>query len=43
MRSLPGVPALILLYIIVANVLAIFVDADIRIERVQIGDHEIKQ
>ena len=31
-----------LLCIIVAEVLAIFIDADTRIKGIQIGDHEIK-
>ena len=43
MRSSPGVPSLILFYITVAEVPAIFTDADTRIKGVQIGDHEIKQ
>ena len=34
---------LILLYVTVAVVPAIFIDADTRIKGVQIGDHEIKQ
>ena len=34
---------LILFYIIVAEVLAIVIDADTRINSVQIGEHEIKQ
>ena len=36
-------PLSILLYITATEVLAIFIDADTRIKRVQIGDHEIKQ
>ena len=32
-----------LLYITVVKVLAIFINADTRIKRVQIGDHETKQ
>ena len=43
MRSSPEVSTLILLYITVTEVLAIFIDADTRIKGVQIGDHEIKQ
>ena len=43
MRSLPGVSTLILFYITVAEVPAIFTDADTRIKGVQIGDHKIKQ
>ena len=43
MRSSPGVPSLILFYITVAEVPAIFTDADTRIKGVQIGDHKIKQ
>ena len=42
-RSLPGVFTLILLYITVVEVLAIFINADRRINGVQIGDHETKQ
>ena len=43
MRSSPEVPTLILLYIAVAGVLAIFNDADTRIKGVETGDHETKQ
>ena len=43
MRSSPGVSTLRLFYITVAEVTAIFTDADTRIKRVQIGDYEIKQ
>ena len=43
MKSSTGVPTLILFYITVAEVPAIFTDADTRIKGVQIGDHEIKQ
>ena len=43
MRSSPGLPSLILFYITVAEVPAIFTDADTRIKGVQIGDHKIKQ
>ena len=43
MRSSPGVPSLILFYITVAEVPAIFTDADTRVKGVQIGEHEIKQ
>ena len=43
MRSSPGVSTLTLLYITVAEVPVIFIDADTRIKGVQIGDHEIKQ
>ena len=43
MRSSSGVSTLILLYITVAEVPAIFIDADTRIKGLQIGDHEIKQ
>ena len=42
-RSLPGVSTLILFYITVPEVPAIFTDANSRIKGVQIGDHEIKQ
>ena len=42
-RSSPGVSTLILLYVTVAEVPAIFTDADTRIKGVQIGDHKIKQ
>ena len=42
-RSLPGVLTLILLYITVVEVLAIFMNAVRRIKVVQIGDHETKQ
>ena len=43
MRRSPGVSTLILLYISVAEVLAIFIDAATRIKGVNIGDHKIKQ
>ena len=43
MRSSPGVSTLILLYITVAEVPAVFNDADTRIKEVKIGDHKIKQ
>ena len=43
MRSSPGVSTLILLYITLAKLPNIFIDADTKIKRVQIGDHEIKQ
>ena len=43
MRSSPGVYTVILLYDTVAEVPAIFTNADIRIKGVQIGDHKIKQ
>ena len=43
MRSSPGVSTLILLYVTVAEVPAIFTGADTRIKVVQIGDHKIKQ
>ena len=43
MRRSPGVSTLILLYITVAEVLAIFVDTGTRIKGVNIGDHKIKQ
>ena len=43
MRSSPGVSTLILTYITVAEVTAIFTDADARVKGVQIGYHEIKQ
>ena len=43
MGSLPQVSTLILLYITVIEMLAIFIDADTEIERVLIGDHKIKQ
>ena len=42
-RSSPRVHILILLYVTVAEVPAIFTDADTRIKGVQIGDHKIKQ
>ena len=37
------VSTLILLYITVAEVLAIFIDLDTRIKGVQLGDYEIEQ
>ena len=37
-----GCPLSMLLYIIVAEALAIFIDGDARIKGIQIGDHEIK-
>ena len=43
MRSLSGMYTLILLYVTVAEVPAIFTDADRRIKGVQIGDNKIKQ
>ena len=43
MRSSSGVSTLILLYITVAEVPAIFIDGDTRIKGLQIADHEIKQ
>ena len=43
MRSSPGVYTLMLLYVTVIEVLAIFTDSDTRIKGVQIGDHNIKQ
>ena len=43
MRSSPGVSTLILFFITVTEVPAIFTDADARIKGVQIGDHEIRQ
>ena len=43
MRSLPGVSTLILFYITVPEVPAIFTDSNSRIKGVQIGEHEIKQ
>ena len=43
MRSSPGVSTLILFHITVAEVPAIFTDAETRIKGVQIGNHEIKQ
>ena len=43
MRSSPEVFTLILSYVTVAEVPAIFTDADARIKGVQIGDHKIKQ
>ena len=43
MRSSPGATTLILFYITVAEVPAIFTDVDTRIKGVQLGDHEIKQ
>ena len=42
-RSLTGFFIVILLYITVVEVLAIFINADRRIKGVQIGDHETKQ
>ena len=38
-----GVSTLILLYITVVEILAIFINADKRIKGVQVGDHETKQ
>ena len=43
MRSSPGAYTLILLYVTVAEIPAIFTDADTMIKGVQIGDHKIKQ
>ena len=43
MRSFPGVSALILSYVTVAEIPATFADADKRIKGEQIGDHKIKQ
>ena len=43
MRRSPGVSTLILLYITVAEVITIFVDAGTRIKGVHIRDHKIKQ
>ena len=43
MSSFPGVSTVILFYITVAVVSAIFIDTDTRIKEVQIGKHEIKQ
>ena len=43
MRSSLELYNLILLYVTVAEVLAIFTDADTRITGVQIGDHKIKK
>ena len=43
MRNSPGVSALILLYVTVAELPVILTDADTRIKGVQIGDHKIKQ
>ena len=43
MRSSPGVSTLLLLYVTVAEVPAVFNYADTRIKEVQIGDHKIKQ
>ena len=43
MRSSSGVSTIMLLNTTVAEVLAMFTDADIRIKGVQIGDHEIKE
>ena len=40
---MPGVSTLILLYVTVVEVLAIFINADSRIKGVQIGDPETKQ
>ena len=37
-----GCPLSMLLCIILAEVLAIFIDADTRIQGIQMGDHEIK-
>ena len=42
-RSSPGMHILMLLYVTVAEVPAIYADADTRIIAVQIGDHKIKQ
>ena len=40
---MPGVSTLILLYVTVVEVLAIFINADRRIKGVQMGDPETKQ
>ena len=42
-RSLAGVSTLILRHVIVAGVLAIFINPDRRIKQVQIGNRETKQ
>ena len=42
-RNLAEVSTLILLFITVVEVFAIFINADRRIKGVQIGDHETKQ
>ena len=42
-RNSPEVHTLILLYVTVAEVPAIFTDAGTKIKGVQIGDHKIKQ
>ena len=43
MGSSPEVPTVMLLYVIVTKVPAIFTDVDTRIKGVQIRDHKIKQ
>ena len=43
MISLPAISTLIRLYVTVAEVPAIFTDADTGIKGVQIGDHKIKK
>ena len=43
MRSSPGVSTLILLYVTVAELPAIFRDTNTKIKGVQIRDHKIKQ
>ena len=43
MRSSPGVSTLILVYVTVAKVRAIFIDADTKKKGVQLSDHELKQ
>ena len=43
MRSSPGVSTLILVYVTVAKVRAIFIDADTKKKGVQLSDYELKQ
>ena len=43
LRSFPGVSTLILLYITAVDVIAIFINSDGRIKRVQIGGNKPKQ
>ena len=43
MKSSRGMSTLILFYMFVAEILAIFIDADTRIKGVQIGGHELNK
>ena len=43
MRSSPGLSTLVMIYITVAEVPAVFTNADTMIKGVQITDHKVKQ